>query len=135
METDHGMQSSYEAPGTDKDADTASTSRSTENPLAGQSSETASQVVAAYWNQLKRDGEDKSDEIRQLESRLLYLENALCDKNKEVEKLTTQLEKAHQVIGHFQLQQQQQQGVAENQSSDQNGTDCSSNAVTGVAHQ
>lgn len=129
METDHGMQSNYEAPGADKDADTASTSKSAEN----QSSETANQVVAAYWNQLKREGEDMSDEIRQLESRVLQLENALCEKNKEVERLTTQLEKAHQVIGHF--QQQQQQGVAENQSSDQNGTDCSSNAVAGVVHQ
>lgn len=128
METDHGMQSNYEAPGADKDADTASTSKSAEN----QSSETANQVVAAYWNQLKREGEDMSDEIRQLESRVLQLENALCEKNKEVERLTTQLEKAHQVIGHFQLQQQ---GVAENQSSDQNGTDCSSNAVAGVVHQ
>lgn len=57
------------------------------------------------WTEGKCEGHPpKSQEVKQLESRLLFLENSLSEKNKEIEKLVDQLEKAHQLIAGFTVQ-------------------------------
>lgn len=57
------------------------------------------------WTEGKCEGHPpKSQEVKQLESRLLFLENSLSEKNKEIENLVDQLEKAHQLIAGFTVQ-------------------------------
>lgn len=51
----------------------------------------------------------RSEEASRLERRLLFLENALTEKNTEIEKLVDQLGKAHRIIANFRIEP----GIAE----------------------
>lgn len=51
----------------------------------------------------------RSEEASRLERRLLFLENALTEKNTEIEKLVNQLGKAHRIIANFRIEP----GIAE----------------------
>lgn len=81
----------------------------TEEPMECQSSEVADKSAVCgnigNWTEGKCEGHPpKSQEVKQLESRLLFLENSLSEKNKEIENLVDQLEKAHQLIAGFTVQ-------------------------------
>lgn len=79
----------------------------TEEPMEAQSSsETADKTAVCggvgSWSEGKCEGHHpKSQEVKHLESRLLFLENSLSEKDKEIEKLVDQLEKAHRIIADF----------------------------------
>lgn len=71
-------------------------------------------VYCSSSSSLNDWSEAKSEEANRLERRLLFLENALMEKNTEIEKLVDQLGKAHQVIANFRIDPEFAEGKALN---------------------